>query len=87
MPDLKARYGYGGFITLHHTCKGQAKMMRDDGTFFRNIEEDCWETSARLAYCDDTNVDVQVLSTVSLCPRRAGAGVQSEGSGGLNECV
>lgn len=39
-------------------------MMKDDGHFFREIEDNCWSAERRLADCDATGVDVQVLSTV-----------------------
>jgi len=41
-PSLKDKYGYGGFIKLEHHEKGKAKMYKDDGTFFREIEDNCW---------------------------------------------
>lgn len=62
-PDLKERYGYGGFIHLdHHKC-GCARMMRDD-QFFREVQSNCWDPAARLNECDGHGVQVQVLSTV-----------------------
>ncbi len=39
-------------------------MLRDDGTFFREVEENCWNPLSRLADCDSHGVHVQVLSTV-----------------------
>lgn len=62
-PDLKDRYGYGGFIQLEHHGPGCARMMQD-GKLFREIEADCWDPGVRLADCDKTDVNVQVLSTV-----------------------
>lgn len=62
-PDLKRRYGYGGFIHLDHHRTGCARMMQDD-VFFREIEENCWSPEARLRECSHHQVDVQVLSTV-----------------------
>ncbi|MDE2140611.1 MAG: amidohydrolase family protein, partial [Gammaproteobacteria bacterium] len=62
-PDLKKRYGYGGFIQLEHHGPGCARMLRD-GKFFREIEANCWDPQVRMHECDRHQVDVQVLSTV-----------------------
>lgn len=62
-PDLKNKYGYGGFVSLdHHKC-GCARMMVDD-KFFREIDENCWSPEVRMHECDTHGVHVQVLSTV-----------------------
>ena len=62
-PDLKKKYGYGGWIHLdHHRC-GCARMMKEDH-FFREIESNCWDPEVRMNECDQHAVDVQVLSTV-----------------------
>jgi aminocarboxymuconate-semialdehyde decarboxylase len=63
-PSLKERYGYGGFIHLDHYAPGKARMMRDDGVFFRDIDENCWNPLAILADMDRHNVDAMVLCTV-----------------------
>lgn len=62
-PDLRERYGYGGFIRLEHQCSGCARMMRDE-TFFREVDPNLWDPATRIAECDAHGVDVQVLSTV-----------------------
>ncbi len=62
-PDLKEKYGYGGFVSLEHHAPGCARMMRD-GHFFREVQHNCWDPGVRLKECDDAGVDVQVLSTV-----------------------
>jgi aminocarboxymuconate-semialdehyde decarboxylase len=62
-PDLRERYGYGGFIRLEHHKTGCAKMFKDD-TFFREVDSNCWDPVKRATECDAAKVDVQVLSTV-----------------------
>lgn len=62
-PDLRERYGYGGFVRLEHHAPCRARMLVDD-TFFREIEDNCWSPARRIADCDETGVTVQVLSTV-----------------------
>ncbi|MGB9430042.1 MAG: amidohydrolase family protein [Gammaproteobacteria bacterium] len=62
-PDLKKKYGYGGFVQLEHHGPGCAHMLKD-GEFFREIAANCWDGDVRLRECDASGVDVQVLSTV-----------------------
>ncbi|RKH64603.1 amidohydrolase family protein [Corallococcus aberystwythensis] len=64
MPRFAERFGYGGFITLDHHAPCRARMMRDDGKFFREIESNCWDPKQRATECDAHGVQVQVLSTV-----------------------
>jgi aminocarboxymuconate-semialdehyde decarboxylase len=63
LPDLKKKYGYGGFISLDHHAPCRAKMMVD-GKFFREIHDNSWSPEARIKECDEHHVQVQVLSTI-----------------------
>jgi aminocarboxymuconate-semialdehyde decarboxylase len=62
-PDLRARYGYGGFVQLEHHAPCRARMVVD-GRVFREIGDNCWSPVRRLEECDRDGVHVQVLSTV-----------------------
>jgi aminocarboxymuconate-semialdehyde decarboxylase len=64
LPRFKEKFGYGGFIQLEHHKDCCARMLKDDGTFFREIEMNCWDPVMRLKDCDRDNVSIQVLSTV-----------------------
>jgi aminocarboxymuconate-semialdehyde decarboxylase len=62
-PDLRQRYGYGGFVQLEHHGPGCARMVRD-GQVFREIQDNSWDPRRRLEDCEVHGVTVQVLSTV-----------------------
>jgi len=64
IPRWKDNFGYGGFITLDHYQPCCARMVRDDGVSFRDVEENCWSAEKRIEECDAAGVNVQVLSTV-----------------------
>ena len=62
-PNLKEKYGYGGWIELDHHKTGCARMLKD-GQFFREIDSNCWDPKKRISEFENHNVDVQILSTV-----------------------
>ena len=63
IPDFKRKFGYGNFIYLDHHAPCRARMMQD-GKFFREVEDNCWDPETRMHQCGHQHVDVQVLSTV-----------------------
>lgn len=62
-PDLRERYGYGGWVRLEHYKPCCARMMIDDRSF-REVTSNLWDPSLRMSECDQTGVHMQVLSTV-----------------------
>jgi aminocarboxymuconate-semialdehyde decarboxylase len=62
-PDLRERFGYGGFISLEPGEAGRVNMMLD-GSFFRAVDPNCFDLSARLDDCDRTGVTMQGMCTV-----------------------
>ncbi len=64
IPNWKDKFGYGGFINLEHHKPCCARMVKDDGHFFREIENNCWSAERRIEECNEFDVNVQVLSTV-----------------------
>jgi aminocarboxymuconate-semialdehyde decarboxylase len=64
LPRWSEKFGYGGFLRLEPAGECRARMLRDDGTSFREIESNAWDPAVRLRECDAAGVGVQVLSTV-----------------------
>jgi aminocarboxymuconate-semialdehyde decarboxylase len=62
MPKWTEKFGYGEFIHLEHrNC--EACMIRGD-KLFRVVSENCYKPEARLKDMEETEVTVQVLSTI-----------------------
>src|SRR5690554_804877 len=61
-PDLREKYGYGGWIQLE--VEGSCGRMMTEGELFRKVDPNLWDPKTRLAECEKFQVDVQVLSTV-----------------------
>jgi aminocarboxymuconate-semialdehyde decarboxylase len=64
IPKFKDKFGYDGFVELHHCDACSADMVSDTGKLFRKIESNCYEAEPRKKDCHKHGVDVQVLSTV-----------------------
>ena len=62
-PDLRARFGYGGWPQLEPFGPRRARIVIDERVF-REVGDDCWDPARRLEDCDRTGVRLQVLSTV-----------------------
>ncbi len=63
LPKWAEKFGYGGFVNLEHQSNCQAKMMID-GTFFRMLDSNCWDPKVRIHECDNSQINIQVLSTI-----------------------
>ncbi len=62
MPNWLQKFGYGEFIHLEHrNCK--ACMIKGDKVF-RELEVNCFDADVRLSEMDETDVTMQVLSTI-----------------------
>jgi aminocarboxymuconate-semialdehyde decarboxylase len=62
-PDLRERFGYGGWVKVERCDACSARMMID-GRHFRDIGENCWSPRTRIEACEAAGVDMQILSTV-----------------------
>ena len=63
LPPELPRWGEG-FLRLERVNDGCARLVRGDGSAFREISSNCWDPAVRLRECDESGVGAQVLSTV-----------------------
>ncbi len=63
IPNWFKKFGYGEFIHLEHHKPCCARMIKGDKVF-REVEQNCWDASVRLKEMDETDVTMQVLSTI-----------------------
>lgn len=63
LPDFTKKFGYEGFIHLHHHRPGYARMMQGE-KFFREIKENCWDEELRIREYEQFNTKVQVVCTI-----------------------
>jgi aminocarboxymuconate-semialdehyde decarboxylase len=62
MPDWTKKFGYGEFIHLEHNNCG-ACMIKGEKVF-RVVEENCYKEEVRIKEMDETEVTLQLLSTI-----------------------
>ncbi|HQX45250.1 MAG TPA: hypothetical protein PK209_11885, partial [Saprospiraceae bacterium] len=63
LPPWAEKFGYGGFVKMEHHAPCRAKMMIDNN-FFREVQSNCWDASARLPDMDQAGIQLQVLCTI-----------------------
>lgn len=63
IPNWFQKFGYGEFIHLEHHKPCCARMIKGDKVF-REVEQNCWDPKVRLKEMDETEVSMQVLSTI-----------------------
>lgn len=63
IPDFSKKFGYEGFIRLHHHKEGAARMMQGE-KFFREIKSNCWDPVLRIQEYAAHGTQVQVVCTI-----------------------
>ncbi len=65
-PNLRERYGYGGWVQLEDSAEPNKRNMTVDGKFFRAVKDNCYAVEPRFEDMDATGVDMQVICTVPI---------------------
>ncbi len=65
LPNLENKFGYSGWVTLEHHKSTSAKIIKDDECF-RIVDCNCFNPMIRINECNDSNLDIQVLSTIPI---------------------
>ena len=60
---VTGKFSDSRFLTIDRVDDTSA-MLKKDGIEFRKVDCNCWNHKARIKDCDDTQVDMQVLSTL-----------------------
>ncbi len=63
IPNWMEKWGYGEFIHMESVSPSCSNMIKGD-EFFRTVESNCWDPEIRMSEMDQTQVNIQVLSTV-----------------------
>lgn len=63
IPNWFQKFGYGEFIHLDHHKPCCARMIKGDKVF-REVEQNCWDPHVRTKEMNETDVTMQVLSTI-----------------------
>ncbi len=63
LPRWADKFGYDGFIHLEHNQPGHADMMKGT-TFFRRVEQNCWDADLRIEEYATHGTQVQVVCTI-----------------------
>ena len=60
---VTGKFSDSRFLTIDRVDDTSA-MLKKDGIEFRKVDCNCWNHKARIKDCDDTQIDMQVLSTL-----------------------
>lgn len=63
-PDPAERFGYGAFLRFEHSDPGRARLVRSDGTVFREVSENAWNPERVLEDMERHGVELMVFSPV-----------------------